>query len=186
MRVIAGICKGRILVHPRTSVIRPTSDRVKESIFNIIGERLNDQAILDLFSGTGNLAIEALSRGAGSAIMVDRSREAIEIIYQNVNRCGFATQCTIVRSDVHQFLNYAVRQKKQFGLIFADPPYLQDVIGSLIEIIDRSTLLNKGGLFILEHWIANPVDFPLQNLEIFKQKIYGDTAVTFFNRKESE
>ncbi len=186
MRVIAGKAKGRILFQPKSEAIRPTSDRVKESVFNTIGEEIVDKRILDLFAGTGNLAIEALSRGAEKAVLVDKAKTAINIIYKNVNAVGFKDKCQIVRSDVFRYLSYAIKSKEKFGVIFADPPYLQNVIGSLVKEIDLSDLLNNGGLFILEHDKNQYLTMPLKSLAIVRQKKYGNTAVTFFRKRGNE
>ncbi|OQX86465.1 16S rRNA (guanine(966)-N(2))-methyltransferase RsmD [candidate division KSB1 bacterium 4484_87] len=180
MRVIAGQCKGRILFRPKSKAIRPTSDRVKESLFSFLGDRIVGQSVLDLFAGTGNLAIEALSRGAEHAVLVDRAKEAVEIIYKNVNLTGFSDKCRVVRSDVFQYLRYAIKHDEKFGVIFADPPYLQNVIGSLLQLIDLNDLLNTGGLFVLEHDSEKSVNIALDSLSVMREKNYGTTTITIF------
>ncbi|NOZ60117.1 MAG: 16S rRNA (guanine(966)-N(2))-methyltransferase RsmD [Calditrichaeota bacterium] len=184
MRVIAGQCKGRTLFCPKSSAIRPTSDRIKESVFNFIGDQIVGQRTLDLFAGTGNLSIEALSRGARQAVLVDRSREAVAIIYKNVKLTGFADKCRVLRSDVFRYLNYAIKTNEQFGVIFADPPYLQNVIGSLVEKIDLSSLLNNGGLFVLERDAKKEFNPSLNSFVVIREKNYGTTTVTIFRKNE--
>ena len=184
MRVIAGQRKGRILFCPKTSAIRPTSDRIKESVFNFIGDQIIAQRALDLFAGTGNLAIEALSRGARQAVFVDRSRAAVEIIYKNINLTGFTDKCRVRKSDVFRYLNYAMKTNEQFGVIFADPPYLQNVIGSLVEKIDLSSLLNNGGLFVVERDAKKKFNALLNSLVVIREKNYGTTAITIFRKSE--
>ena len=118
MRVIAGQCKGRVLFSPKNKFIRPTPDRVKEVIFNFIGEAVDNSLVLDLFSGTGNLSIEALSRGAQSATLVDNSDQSIRLIYKNLALIELLSKCQIVKQDVLRYLKKAITQKKYFDLIF--------------------------------------------------------------------
>ena len=114
MRVISGRCKGRILFSPKNKFIRPTSDRVKEVIFNFIGEAVDNSLVLDLFSGTGNLSIEALSRGAQFAVLVDNSEPAIRLIYRNLELTDLLSQCQIVKQDVSRYLKKNDSAKKVF------------------------------------------------------------------------
>jgi len=185
MRVISGKCKGRVLYSPRDNAIRPTSDRVKKSIFDYIGDSFQDCAVLDIFSGTGNLSIESLSRGARSAVLVDNSKDAIRLIYQNLELTGLLSQCQIIKQDVVRFLKKRViQQKDRFHFIFADPPYFEDY-QYIFDYIGSDNLLENGGFFILEHSTRNDVDAHYSSVLIEKTKVLGDTAVSFYRKRGS-
>ena len=123
MRVIAGSAKGRRLFAPKGTETRPTSDRVKESLFNILGERVIGGAVLDLYAGSGALGIEALSRGAARAVFVDAEKAAIETIRRNVEGAGFSDRATIRRASAKTALRDLTADGERFDLIFLDPPY---------------------------------------------------------------
>jgi len=180
MRVISGRCKGRVLLSPKSKIIRPTSDRVKEFIFNFIGKTIEDKFVLDLFSGTGNLSIEALSRGAQFAVLVDNSAQAIRLIYRNLELTNLLSQCQIVKQDVSRYLKKALEQKKYFNFIFADPPYCINDYQNMIEHIGRNNLLQSGGFFVLEHSSRIKITTSPESLQLATTRILGDTAVSFF------
>jgi 16S rRNA (guanine966-N2)-methyltransferase len=180
MRVIAGKVKGKSLYSPRNQFIRPTSDMVKKAIFDYIGQRIENAVVLDLFSGSGNLAIEALSRGAHDAVLVDNSREAIRLILKNVTHTQLASQCQIIRQDVFRYLKIAAKKNQHFDFIFADPPYGFDDYSGLIEATANGNILTAGGLFILEHRSHQKID-PLENwFQLETTRIFGDTAISVF------
>ncbi|OQX96535.1 16S rRNA (guanine(966)-N(2))-methyltransferase RsmD [candidate division KSB1 bacterium 4572_119] len=187
MRVIAGQCKGKVLYSPKSKLIRPTSDRVKEDIFNYISDSVVGARVLDLFAGTANLSIEALSRGADSAVLVDWSKEAIKLIDRNLEITRFKNKCQVVRSDITRFLNYAEREEHKYGLIFADPPYsgADAFYQKLIQKIDSGSILVAGGLFVFEHDSKVKLDLELSSLKIKTTKILGDTAITIFFQREA-
>ena len=185
MRVISGKCKGRILYSPQDNAIRPTSDRVKKFIFDYIGNAIQDSAVLDIYSGTGNLSIEALSRGARFAVLVDNSKQAIRLIYRNLELTGLVSQCQIIRQDVIRYLKKrVVQQDSKFDFIFADPPYFEDYL-SIFEYIGSDYLLQNGGFFILEHSTRNEIEAKISSLLIEKQKLLGDTSVSIYIKKGS-
>lgn len=124
MRVIAGKAKGRQLAAPRGRITRPTSDRVREALFSILGARVPGSRVLDLYAGTGALGIEALSRGAAHATFVDRDARAVAVIRMNLANCGLAHDATVVRADVRAALRDLARRGETFDLVFFDPPYL--------------------------------------------------------------
>lgn len=183
MRVISGRCKGRALFSPKNKFIRPTSDRVKEVIFNFIGEAVDNSLVLDLFSGTGNLSIEALSRGAQFAVLVDNSEPAIRLIYRNLELTDLLSQCQIVKQDVSRYLKKTIAQKKFFDLIFADPPYFITDYQKIIEYIGSDNLLQYGGFFVLEHSSRKELGSPAKSLQLETTRVMGDTAVSFYSKK---
>ncbi|MDO4982239.1 MAG: 16S rRNA (guanine(966)-N(2))-methyltransferase RsmD [Eubacteriales bacterium] len=144
MRVITGTARGRKLKTPENYDIRPTTDNVKESIFNIIQFDIEGRKVLDLFAGTGQLGIECLSRGAESAVFVDRSREAVKIVRDNLAACGL--KGTVLEADSVSFLKTC----DKFDLIFIDPPYDSDLYEEVLDNINIFDILRDGGIIICE------------------------------------
>ena len=178
MRVIAGIAKGKTLTALEgTEVTRPTSDRVKEALFGSIQFDLQDAEILDAFSGSGALSIEALSRGAKRAVMVEKERAAVEIIKKNLAACGLSDKAQILEGD---FLLETDRIKGPFDFIFLDPPYRAGLYeGALLAISERG-LLKEDGKIICEHDDTAALgDLFVQ----IKQKKYGKTYLSVLGRK---
>ena len=145
MRIITGTARGRKLKEPAGQDIRPTADSVKESIFNIVQFDVEGRRVLDLFAGTGQLGIEALSRGALSCVFVDESREAVQLVRENLERCGFRGQ-QVVTGDALSFL----RRGERFDLIIADPPYGSGLAVKAVEIAKEFDILSKGGIIVCE------------------------------------
>lgn len=172
MRVVAGELKGRRLAAPaRGRGVRPTSDRVREAVFSILGDRVEGAGVLDLFSGTGALAIEAVSRGAAHATLVD---DDVQPARRNVEALGLDERCRVVRADVREFLR---RESGEFSLIFCDPPYrladrLQAPLNKLVP--DR---LSGEGLLILESAKRSPLRL---SLPIETERDYGDTRIAVY------
>ena len=144
MRVITGSARGRKLKTPENYDIRPTTDNVKESVFNIIQFDIEGRRVLDLFAGTGQLGIECLSRGASSAVFVDQSREAVKIVKDNLKTCGLSG--TVVQADAMSFL----RTCGKFDIIFVDPPYDSDLYESVLNTVNSIDILSDGGIIICE------------------------------------
>ena len=144
MRVITGTARGRRLAEPANMDIRPTTDQVKEAIFNIIQFDVEGRRVLDLFAGSGQLGIEALSRGAASCVFVDSSREAQKLVRENLSRCQLTG--TVLQSDGVDYL----RRREKFDLIFLDPPYGKGLEGRAIEGIIEFDILSKGGIIVCE------------------------------------
>ena len=178
MRIIAGLAKGMVLAVPRGTDVRPTSDRVREAIFSSLGERVVDADVLDLYAGTGALGFEAGSRGARSVVFVERARQPIDAIEKNLagfqkNR-GVTCEFEALRGDVYIEVK---RLRRQFTLIFADPPYALDPHPLLKEIHDRQ-LLAPGGVFVLE--MSKRAKLNADMLwELEREAIYGDTRVCY-------
>lgn len=144
MRVITGTARGRRLKTPDGMDIRPTTDNVKESIFNIVQFDIEGRRVLDLFAGTGQLGIECLSRGAREAVFVDSSRDAVKIVKDNLKTCGFSAP--VLQMDALSYL----RSCGKFDLIFIDPPYDSGVYESVLETINSVDLLSDGGIIMCE------------------------------------
>ena len=146
MRVISGAARGRVLKEPSGFDIRPTSDMVKESIFNIVQFDIEGRKVLDLFAGTGQLGIEALSRGAGSAVFVDIKIEAVKLIRENLKLCGFSELATVYARDALRFLE----NDEKFDLIFIDPPYESALVRETLTRLIEFDKLNTNGIIICE------------------------------------
>lgn len=176
MRVISGICRGRKLVPISGKNIRPTSDRVKEAVFNIIGPRILDAVVLDLFCGTGALGIEALSRGAEKAVFADINTETT---LKNIELCRLKNQSTTLQTDV-LLENSLVQLKDQlFDYIFIDPPYGKKNIEATLLKPDFLSLLHQDSMIVAEHSIKETLDIQQDALDIFRQKKYSKTMISF-------
>jgi len=177
VRIISGEHKGQRLAGGKKTKVRPTSDRVKESIFNILREEVTGKRILDLFAGVGSLGIEALSRGAESVTFVDASSQSINILKKNLENLNLKSKSTILRMDGLRALN---KLKQNFQMIFADPPYLKGFVQRIIDSVVQSEVLEKNGVLILEHHKKETFIFPEEKLVALKQKKFGDTVISFF------
>jgi len=182
MRITGGQARGRLLARVKGSLIRPTSDRVREAIFDLIGHQLEGECVLDLFAGTGSLGLEALSRGASKALFVDYSSKAIQIIRKNIELCGFAHSSKIVRRDLRKGL--PAREpfvNDIFQLIFMDPPYRKGMIPIMMKSLGTSSFLSSGSLLIVE---SSKDENPLSSIGSFlieDSRAYGDTRITIFS-----
>ncbi len=157
---------------------RPTSDKVKESIFNIIYNKVDSSIVLDLFSGTGNLGLECLSRGARNVTFIDVSPVCIKTIYENVNSMGFSERSTIIKGRVESKLGCLKGNK--YDLIFIDPPYLKKLGIPVIEKISAYDILDERGLVVVEHSAREVFPQEVKDLIQWKNKKYGDTCITFY------
>ncbi len=179
MRVIAGEAKGRILKSINNKITRPTLDRVKEAIFNILGSAVINGRGLDLFAGFGSLGLEAISRGAEEFIFVENNYRNVKIIKDNIKMCGFEERAQVIKEDVFRFL---AGVEARYDLILMDPPYEKGFAQQALETIAEKKLLRDNGLVVVEHNSRNNLKIP-SYLELIKKKEYGDTGVTFLKTK---
>ncbi len=187
MRIISGEAKGRTLFAPSGSDTRPTSDKIRGSLFNIIASRVQDARVLDLFGGTGALALEALSRGAESAVIADNARAAWQVIERNarnVLKDDFDYRAQIIRTDYRSAI--ASLEGRMFDLVFLDPPYRMveaygDALGRLLE----ADMLAPGCLIVMERLGSAKIALPEQ-FRIFDTRNYSDTAVDFVELAAAE
>ncbi len=177
MRIIAGRFGGRRLTAPKGSGTRPTTDRVREALFSILAPRIEGARVLDLFSGTGALGLEALSRGAASATFVERDRRALAVLRTNVESLGLTGgEAEVVGETAARYL---ARNPEPFDLIFADPPW-EDVPRLATELFPAVTgVLRSDGLLLVEHRSSMEVA-AIPELKSTEQRRYGDTALSFF------
>ena len=177
MRIIAGAFKGRRLAAPRSQDVRPTSDKLRETLFNVIASRVPEARVLDLFAGTGALGLEALSRGARHVTFVERDPAAIALIAENVARCEATDRCAIIRGSVERA---AKRMGGEFDLVLADPPYTCTSAGQLVGSF--ASLLAPGGLLVLEHARRAGAPEHLGNLTRTRTVVSGESALALYWR----
>ena len=177
MRIIAGSVKGRRLLGPKTLKIRPALDSVREAIFNILGD-VTDLNVLDLYAGPGSVGLEALSRGAQSAIFVDDLPQAIALIHKNLALCRLDHQAEVYQSPVRQALSRLHRRGLSLDLIFVDPPYDQGEVMTTLTQIVHEKILAPGGRVIVEHSPREPVE-NVPGLQVLSTRKYGQTRITF-------
>ena len=187
MRIIAGTARGRAIVAPAGEKTRPTQDYVRESLFNIIRWDLEDARVLDLFAGTGALSLEAISRGAQSAVMIDMDRAACDCIKKNMETTRLNDKCRLIPRDYRQALSQLEREGEKFDVVFIDPPYRMENTGEMCaELLDRG-LLGSEAMILVEHrrGMAPLID---PRFEAFDQRNYGETQITFVrvSRREEE
>ncbi len=185
MRVIGGRAKGRRLKVPKGRALRPTADRVKEALFNILPHDLSGYKVLDLFAGTGNLTLEALSRGAAEAILIDASREAGKTIHENLKALGFLGRSRTWTAPVFRSIRLLSRRGETFDLIFLDPPYEKDWVGRVLTAIAQKGLLRETGVLVAEHSVREKVEETYGPLTLQDQRRYGSTLLSFFGHRQT-
>ncbi|MCP3026230.1 16S rRNA (guanine(966)-N(2))-methyltransferase RsmD [Halobacillus sp. A5] len=173
MRVIAGDYKGRQLKSVPTHKTRPTTDKVKESVFHMIGPYFDGGVVLDLFAGSGGLGIEALSRGVNHCIFVDQQSKAIGTIYENIKLLKLEDQAEVFKTDALRALKAAGKRELQFNYIFLDPPYKKFSYEDLIAEILKYNLLAESGIIICEHDASEIIPHQVEQLKLMKTENYG-------------
>lgn len=187
-RVIAGQYKGRVLKAPEGDKTRPTTDKVKEALFSIIQTRVPGSVFLDLYSGSGQIAIEALSRGADRACLVERNGRACAVIRENLTKLGLEEDMAdLMRMSANDALTKLAGEERTFDIIFMDPPYREagQAAASAASLIRQNDLLSEDGIFIVEHDKDTDVKSEVLDLEFFRSCSYGLTMITFFKRGKS-
>jgi 16S rRNA (guanine966-N2)-methyltransferase len=177
MKIIAGQYRGRTIYSTKDYSIRPTTNRIKESIFNILHDFCAHKTVLDLFSGSGNLGLEALSRGAEKIVLVEKSSKSIDIIKRNIENLKIDLNIAmIIKKDALLFCN---ETKWKFDLILIDPPFYYPPLQRLIDLIFLRNILKKGGILVIEHEITNPIHSLSSEYSILKQKKFGRSIISF-------
>jgi 16S rRNA (guanine966-N2)-methyltransferase len=179
MRVISGFLKGRSIKGFDINGTRPTMDRVKESLFAIIQNDIKDAICLDLFAGSGNLGIEAISNGSKLVYFVDNNKEAIKVINENINNFNILNKVKVINDDYKKALLFLKNNNIKFDLIFLDPPYDYDIINNILNFIDDNNLLNVNGQVICE-LENNNIKNNYNNLKLYKEKKYGSKTIIIF------
>ena len=176
MRIITVSARGAKLKVPKGQNTRPTADRIKESLFNILGSFIYDKNVLDLFSGTGNLSLEALSRGANHAIMVDCSLDSISTIKFNATHTKLIDKSTILKADVFATIKKLHLKQTKFDIIFCDPPYHQDLCLKILQMLHEYPLLTEDGIIIMEHAIEDKLPSDFHQYTLLRNQKYGSTT----------
>jgi 16S rRNA (guanine966-N2)-methyltransferase len=184
MRVIGGHARGRRLKVPKGRNLRPTSARVKEALFDILPHDLSGAKVLDLFAGTGNVSIEALSRGANEAILIDSSHESGKAIRENLRRFRLADRTRVWRTPVIRAVRLLARRGETFDMIFLDPPYEQRWVASTVKAIAEGGLLRTAGVLIAEHSFREELHSRYGALRLVDQRRYGSTLLSFFRQEQ--
>ena len=178
MRVISGLYKGRVIDGFDIDGTRPTQDRVKESLFGSIQDYIEDSVVLDLFSGSGNLGIEALSNGAKECFFVDNNKEAIKVINSNLSKIGISSN--VLHKDFKDALEYFKSNNIKFDLVFLDPPYKDDYIDYSIDYLLNNNLLNDKSIIVSE--FENNIKTDYKELSIKKEKKLGYKKIVIFKK----
>ena len=179
MRIISGIRRGHKLVGFEGEKIRPTTDRVKESVFNLIQEFIPGSKVLDLFAGSGSLGFEAMSRGAESVIFVDKDIDSVNVVRKNANELAFGDTVKILHMSYDEFLR---NSKECFDIIFLDPPYNKGFIEPVLADISKNMRISEDGIVVLE---SDDTDMhgEIEGLSILKQRKYGRSYITVYQRR---
>lgn len=187
MRVISGDRKGHKLISPKNNEIRPTEDRIKESMFNIIGKIDEDSIVLDLFAGSGSIGIEFLSRGAKLAYFIDKSKDAIQLVKMNLVKTRFEERSVVLQRDSLAALKYLVTKGEFFDYIFIDPPYKDvQLFHKVLEVLSDSTLLKEKTLIIVEHDKELTLNEKYGKIIQVDRRNYGGKCMTYYKLKEVE
>ncbi len=179
MRVITGKARGVQLKTPEGMLTRPTTDRVKEALFSIINFEIPGAKVLDLFGGTGQLGIEALSRGAKSAVFVDAREEACKLIRENLKRTKLERDAQVVRSD---YLDYLGHCRQQFNIVFLDPPYAEVFLEKSLNRITEIDILQSDGIIVTERPLGKELPWELEGYTRSRDYKYGKTLLTIYRK----
>ena len=180
MRVITGKARGVQLKTPEGMLTRPTTDRVKEALFSIINFEIPGAAVLDLFGGTGQLGIEALSRGAKSAVFVDAREDACKLIRENLKRTKLEQNTKVVRSD---YLEYLGRCREKFDIILLDPPYAEVFLETALKRITEIDILQSDGIIVTERPLGKELPWDFEGYTRSKDYKYGKTLLTIYRKQ---
>jgi 16S rRNA (guanine966-N2)-methyltransferase len=186
MRIISGTSKGRRLVTPRNRSVRPTSDRVKESIFNILREEIEGTLVLDLFAGTGNLGIEALSRGAREVVFVEKEGHALGLIQKNLAQFGLEGRSEVLPIDANRAIRILKQREKTFDLIFMDPPYEKGLIAKTLLKLRSHPVYHRDSVLVIEHHRREVLIPILQGWNLIRQRQTGETVISFLTPQKNQ
>lgn len=186
MRIIGGKAKGRTLCFPSGSRERPTSDFLREALFNLLGS-LEDKTFLDLFAGSGSVGLEAASRGAQRVYLMEKNKKLAAVIEKNIYACGFQNNCCFIVKEVEKGLKDIQKEKIKMDIIFADPPYHRNLIGSTMTLLDKYRILKDDGLMVLQHSIKENIDESIhEKVHFMDQRKYGENILTFLKWRKND
>lgn len=189
LRVTGGEARGRLVSSPSADNVRPTASKVRQSIFNILGQNVRGARFLDLFAGTGIMGLEALSRGAGALVSVEMNPNLSKALQKTLIQFSFQADLRVgdVKNEIAKLAKYGTKSQKNcvFDIIYADPPYKNELMETLVQLIESNDLLAQDGILIIEH--ANTRDalrpMPYGKLACYDKRDYGQTSVSFFKNE---
>lgn len=183
MRIIGGEARGRPIRLPAGCRIRPTADRVKESLFNILNP-IEGAYFVDIYAGCGNVGLEALSRGARGSVFLERDLRLVDAIRQNLRLLGFEGRGEVIAADAEQGLRRLGQRGERFDILFADPPYDKDFFPEILTCLEGTGLMAENGVIVLQHSVReNPEKSLPRALVITDQRRYGDTLLSFLKNR---
>lgn len=180
LRIIGGEAKGRRLYTLKGRATRLTADRVRESLFNILGEKVIGAEVLDLFAGVGSLGIEALSRGAGKAVFVDKKSGCVRTIRRNLESLGFGERSEVYEKEANKAIKFLDGRGRKFGLIFLDPPYRSDLAEAALEELTKSNIIDEEAIVVIERYRKKIIPAGVGNLKLIREDKYGNTVLSFY------
>ncbi|MCK9443532.1 MAG: 16S rRNA (guanine(966)-N(2))-methyltransferase RsmD [Tissierellaceae bacterium] len=183
MRVVSGTRKGHKLKVSKGLDVRPTEDRIKESLFNILGTINSDSMVLDAFGGSGSIGIEFLSRGAKHCVFIDNNKKSIEIIKENLNHTRFLEKSTVYHGDVFRLLGFLRKKNFLFDYIYIDPPFGEGLTHKMLHYINKEDILKEQGRVIVEHESKLILEDSLLNFSTVDKREYGSKTITFYKKK---
>ncbi|MBI4436797.1 MAG: 16S rRNA (guanine(966)-N(2))-methyltransferase RsmD [Candidatus Omnitrophica bacterium] len=183
MKILGGVWKGLSLKHPHPTLSRPTQERVKKSLFDMLGAHLEESRVLDLFSGSGTLGLEALSRGAQEVTCVEWDPLCMRLLKENLKKLRGASPVICLQENALKVLGKLYRQKKNFDIIFMDPPYLKGVTTKCLRQVDKYDILTPDAILVIRHSKKENLPVAVGALSLFRQKRYGETTLSFYQRK---
>lgn len=186
MRIIAGSARGRVLKSPRRGQVRPTADRVKETIFNVLGQWLDGEQVLDLYAGIGGLGLEALSRGAAHVTFVEKDPDVMATLSENIQSLGFGPATTTLLKPVERAIASLGGKAASFTLVFADPPYAAQAGEEILRALDASGVMPRQARLVFEHDRREVLPERLGSLERADERRFGDTLVSFYVARAPE
>jgi 16S rRNA (guanine(966)-N(2))-methyltransferase RsmD len=184
MRVISGTFRGRRLKGPKGLELRPTGDRLKETLFNILAPHISGAVMLDVFSGTGAIGIEAISRGARRVLFIDHNPASIGLIRHNLQACGIEEGFDVLREDAFRFLRSRAREGSQADIIFLDPPYDWLPYHDLLKLAVKPGVLAPGGMAVIEHIRRAVLPEEGDGYRLFREVRHGDSCLSFYRISE--
>ena len=186
MRIITGRARGLQLNTPKNMDVRPTADRVKESVFNIIGTKIVQARVVDFFAGTGNLGLESWSRGAAQITFIDLSKESLRIVESNIQKCRAQEDCTVLKGNAVQIIEKLYQQGQRFDFAFCDPPYKKGWLQQIMDALAKNHLLQEGGYLVMERSPQEELSHWPAGYSLMRSAKYGDTVVDFIKFAQEE
>ncbi len=185
MRITGGEARGRTINFPSGSKERPTSDFLRETLFNLLGT-VQEKSFLDIFAGSGSVGMEALSRGAKQAFFIEKNKKIAAVLQKNANECGYASRCSVMGLDVAAGLRRLSDAGTTFDIVFADPPYNRGLVAQTIKLLRKNSVFHENSVIVIQHSIRENITSPEGEINIIRdQRRYGDNALTFLQMERS-